>query len=80
MRAWPTPPSADLWGYAQAVRERTLAVVAGITPEALAEVPQKEHPTQTVGQVLAHVITETSMHIGEVDYLRGVQRGLDSTS
>ncbi|MEE8419356.1 MAG: hypothetical protein V3S02_04520 [Dehalococcoidales bacterium] len=31
----------------------------------------------TVGAVLAHVITEIALHVGQIAYLRGAQRGLE---
>ncbi len=76
LRAWPTPRLDDLRGYAQAVRQRTLEVVASITAEKLPEAPRPDRPKETVGSILAHVATEVALHVGQIDYLRGVQRGL----
>ena len=76
LRAWPTPKLADLLGYAQAVREKTLAVVDSITSGDLPEVPRPEYPKDTIGSILAHLVTEIALHVGQIDYLRGVHRGL----
>jgi len=80
LRAWPTPKLDDLLGYAQAVRERTLEVVDAATAEKLPETPLPNRPKWTVGWILTHVATEIAMHVGQVDYLRGVQRGLNTAS
>lgn len=80
LRAWPTPKLDDLRDYVQAVRDKTLAVVDATTAERLAEATQPDRPKQTVGWVLTHVATEVAMHVGQVDYLRGIQRGLNSAS
>ena len=76
LRSWPTPKLEDLRGYAQAVHEKTLTLLDSITPEELLEVPQPEHLQLTVGAMLAHLITEIALHVGQIDYLRGVHRGL----
>lgn len=76
LRSWPTPKLADLLGYARAVREKTLAVVDTITAEKLPEVPRPKYPKDTVGSILAHLVTEIALHVGQIEYLRGVQRGL----
>ncbi len=80
LRAWPTPKLDDLRGYAQAVHEKTLAVVDAANTEETREEPWPKGQKRTVGWILAHVATEVALHVGQVDYLRGVQRGLDSTS
>ncbi len=76
LQAWPTPKLEDLQAYAQAVRKKTLALVDSITPERLLEIPEPDRPKETVGGILAHLITEIALHVGQIDYLRGVQRGL----
>ncbi|UCD22531.1 MAG: DinB family protein [Chloroflexota bacterium] len=76
LQAWPTPKLEDLQAYAQAVREKTLAFVDSVTPARLLEIPEPDRPRETVGGILAHLITEIALHVGQIDYLRGVQRGL----
>ncbi len=80
LRSWPTPKLADLLGYARAVREKTLAVVDTITAEKLPEVPRPKYLEDTVGSILAHLVTEIALHVGQIEYLRGVQRGLKSVN
>ena len=76
VQSWPTPKLEDLRRYARAVHKRTLALLDSITPEELIEIPRPKHPKQTVGTILAHLITEIALHVGQIDYLRGVHRGL----
>ena len=78
LRSWPTPKLEDLRGYAQAVHEKTVALLNSITPEELLEIPQPDRHQMTVGTILAHLITEIALHVGQIDYLRGVHRGLDT--
>jgi uncharacterized damage-inducible protein DinB len=75
--AWPVPKLADLREYAQAVHENTLTFLETLTPEKLTEVPRADHPEETTGMILTHLITEIALHVGQIDYLRGVHRGLD---
>ena len=66
----------DLKRYMQATHENTLAFLDAITPEELLKAPDPDHPQQTVGHILAHFITEIALHVGQIDYLSGVHRGL----
>ena len=79
LKAWPVPRLEDLRGYARAVHENTLAFLESLTSEQLLEVPRAERPDETTGAILAHLITEVALHAGQIDYLRGVQRGLDTS-
>ena len=79
LRAWPTPRLEDLREYARAVHENTLAFLEILTPEKLLEVPRPDRPEETVGTILAHLITEIALHAGQIDYLRGVHRGLETS-
>ncbi len=78
LQAWPVPKLEDLQEYARAVHENTLAFLESLTPEKLLEVPRANHPEETTGIILAHLITEIALHVGQIDYLRGVHRGLDT--
>ena len=79
LKAWPVPKLEDLMGYASAVHKNTLAVLKSLTPEMLLEVPRPDNPEQTTGVILAHLITEVALHAGQIDYLRGVLRGIDTS-
>jgi uncharacterized damage-inducible protein DinB len=76
LRSWTTPRLEGLREYAQAVHDSTMSLLDSITPEQLLETPDPENPNHTVGGMLAHLITEIALHVGQIDYLRGVHRGL----
>ncbi len=42
------------------------------------EVLSPGYPWATVGVFLVHLITEVALHVGQIDYLSGVHRGLRS--
>ncbi len=77
LQAWPVPKLEILRGYANSVREKTLDVVQSVTPETLSEVPNPDRPAETVGAILGRVATEVALHVGQIAYLRGMQRGMD---
>ena len=77
LQAWPVPKLEDLRGYANAVRENTLAFLKSIPPEKLDEVPRPDRSPDPIGATLGHMSTEIALHVGQICYLRGVQRGLD---
>jgi len=79
LRAWPVPRLEDLRGYASAVHENTLTFLESLTLEMLLEVPRPERPEETTGTILAHLITEIALHAGQIDYLRGVHCGLETS-
>ena len=76
LQSFPTIKLEDLRRYALAVHMSTLSLLDAITPEKLLEIPQSDLTKQTVGNLLIHLITEIAMHVGQIDYLSGVHRGL----
>lgn len=76
LQNWPVPDMAVLREYVDAVRQKTLAVLEAITPEKLSEPLSPERPG-TAGDTLGRMSTEIAMHVGQIAYLRGMQRGLD---
>jgi len=77
LQAWPVPKLEVLQEYANSVRDKTLDFLKSIPPEKLSEVPRPERSPDSVGATLGHISTEIAMHVGQIAYLRGVQRGLD---
>lgn len=77
LRAWPVPKLQVLRGYADSVREKTLAFLSQIAPEQLSEVPRPDRSPDSIGAILGRTSTEIALHVGQIAYLRGVQRGLD---
>ena len=77
LQAWPAPKLEILREYTNSVRENTLAFLNSILPERLSEVPRPDRSPDSIGVILEHLMTEIAMHVGQIAYLRGVQRGLD---
>ncbi len=78
LKAWPVPKLEVLRAYANSVREKTLSFLQSVTPEKLSEeVIRPNRPPDSVGASLGHMSTEIALHVGQIAYLRGVQRGLD---
>jgi hypothetical protein len=72
------PELKDLLGYAEAVRGRTVACLTEITPEKLDEkVQQPSFGGITIGKLFSYMLCELTLHIGQIAYLRGLQRGLN---
>jgi len=77
LRAWPVPPLEILQEYVRAVREKTLALLRSMPSDKLSELARPDRPPDTIGAILGRMSTETALHVGQIAYLRGVQRGLD---
>ena len=78
LQTWPVPNMEVLRGYANSVREKTLAFLHSVTPQKLSEVvPRPYRSPDRVGVILGHISTEIALHVGQIAYLRGVQRGLN---
>ena len=73
------PELKDLSGYAEAVRARTMAYLKGITPDKFDEEIQQPElfGGMNVGKLFSYMLCELTQHIGQIAYLRGLQRGLN---
>ena len=68
----------DMMRYYDAVREDTLRYLDGLSQDELETYPHPERrPGYTIGKMFSHVIVEESQHVGQIAYLRGLQRGLN---
>ena len=68
----------ELMTYYDAVREETLRYLDGLSQADLDTCPDPEgRPGYTIGKMFSHVIVEESQHVGQIAYLRGLQRGLN---
>ena len=69
---------ADCLAYYEAVRRATLRYLEGLTPADWERCPDPvQRPGWTISRMLSHLIVEGSQHLGQVAYLRGLQRGLE---
>ena len=67
-----------LMAYYDSVRQATLSYLDSVSAEDLGRIPQPERqPGYTIGRMFSHVIVEESQHLGQVAYLRGLQRGIN---
>ena len=77
LKNWPVPELETLKGYADSVRGKTLVFLDSIPAEKLSETYRPERSPDDSGSLLARISTELTMHVGQICYLRGIQRGLD---
>jgi hypothetical protein len=79
LKEWPVPKLADLVGYVDAVRANTSSLLDGLTPEKMLELARPDRPPDTIGAVFSRIITETALHMGQIDYIRGIHLGFVTT-
>jgi uncharacterized damage-inducible protein DinB len=77
LQAWPAPKLEMLREYGDSVRQNTLAFLKSIPAERLSEAPRPDRSPDSIGVTLEHMSTEIALHVGQITYLRGMQRGLD---
>lgn len=68
---------ALLTEYSESVRAATLEFLHGLSEQELDQCPDQGRPEYSIGQMLKHVIVEESQHVGQVAYIRGIQRGIN---
>ena len=66
-----------LMTYYGAVRQATLDYLDGLSEDDLDGCPHPRRPGYSIGKMFSHVIVEESQHVGQVAYLRGLQRGIN---
>lgn len=68
----------DMMAYYDAVRQETLRYLESVTADELDRCPNEERrPGYTIGNMFSHIIVEESQHVGQIAYIRGMQRGLN---
>lgn len=77
VNCFPTPALKDLKAYANAVRVNTLTYVKNVKLEELDRKIKLPWGDFTIAGVISMTVTHAYQHIGEISYLRGLQRGLD---
>ena len=67
-----------LMEYYADVRRETLRYLDTLSPEDLEGCPRPDQrPGYSIGKMFSHIIVEEAQHVGQVAYLRGLQRGLN---
>ena len=71
-------PALDtIQAYGKSVRRHTLEFLTQLPVERMDEKPREDRSPQSIGDVFQRLIIELSLHMGQMAYLRGMQRGLD---
>jgi uncharacterized damage-inducible protein DinB len=78
VRDMPASDMSDLWAYLDAVRADTMRYLDSIDESDLDRCPDAKQPTYSIGRMWSHLLVEESQHVGQIAYLRGLQRGLNS--
>ena len=72
------PELKDMLAYFDAVRKSTLDYVKGLKPADFEKkITMPRFGDMTIAAVLNIVVSHTSQHIGELSYIRGIERGMD---
>ncbi|MFA5308442.1 MAG: DinB family protein [Dehalococcoidales bacterium] len=77
VNAFKVPKLAKILAYQAAVRKATLAYVSKMKAADLDKVMKMPWGEMPAAMILSLVISHASQHLGEVSYLRGLQRGMD---
>jgi len=72
---FPALDLANLLRYGAAVRSGTLDYLGGLAPEDFDVAPRQQRPELTVGVLFRQVVGELYQHLGQIAYLKGLQRG-----
>lgn len=68
-----------LMNYYSSVSQATLQYLNSLDDKTLNTCPDNDRlPGYTIGKMFGHVIVEESQHLGQIAYLRGLQRGLNN--
>jgi uncharacterized damage-inducible protein DinB len=78
VNAFKAPPLNDLLASGDAVRAKTKESLRGMAPEELDRtITFPNFGELPVATIFSLIVAHTSQHIGEISYLRGLQRGMD---
>lgn len=78
VNAFPVPKLDKLLAYATAVRAATKEYVSSLTPADFDRViTMPRFGDMSAAVIFSIVVGHAAQHIGEISYLRGLQRGLD---
>jgi hypothetical protein len=79
VNAFPTPELEDTLACYAAVRSKTLDYLKDLAPDAFEKtITMAQGRTASIAGIFALVISHTAQHVGDISYLRGLQRGPES--
>ena len=68
----------ELMEYYRSVRSEIVEYIDSLTEDDLDALPNPRRPEYPVGETLKHVVVEEAQHVGQIAYIRGIQRGFES--
>ena len=68
----------EMLAYYDAVRAETYKFLDSISESDLANKPHPRRPQYSVCDMFSHLMCEESQHVGQVAYIRGIQRGIEA--
>ena len=68
---------SDMLDYYDSVRIETYKFLDSLSESDLSTEPHPKRPGYSIAQMFSHVMIEEAQHVGQVAYLRGLQRGLN---
>jgi hypothetical protein len=78
VNAFPVPPAKELVAFFNAAREKTLAYISGLkTADFDRKFSMPPFGDMTVGGMCSLIVGHAAGHLGEMSYIRGIERGLD---
>lgn len=63
--------------YYRAVRAEFLEYIDALSEDDLDHLPNPRRPEYPVGETLKHIVVEEAQHVGQIAYIRGLQRGIE---
>ena len=76
IKTWPIPSLELAEEYRAAVRKITVAYIKSLTEKQLDEPRDFGWSKATTGWALKHLICEVGEHSGQIDYIRGIMKGI----
>ena len=76
MTKFTVPKLEDLLAYGKSVSEHTLIYLRSLTAEKFDE-KVRPNRTETIGEIFGTVVAHLNQHVGQISYLRGLQKGLN---
>ena len=74
--SFPAVKLADLLGYGEAVRARTVEYIRGLEPAKFDEIVKSRiFGEMSIGTLISHLGCEIAQHVGQIAYIRGLVKG-----
>ena len=67
----------DLMAYYKSVRSEIFAFIDTLSETDLDRLPNPRRPEYPIGDTLKHIVVEEAQHVGQIAYIRGMQRGFE---